>query len=409
MADMDTTVSTDQGYSASQVVAPADPVEHGRTNHLPEPAAEAPKADAAKEEAQKAPAPEKLSSRDAVAKAIDDTRAKAEGAAKDAASKVDAKEHEEATTQKAAQRAPDGKFAKPETPEATQEQVQAKQPAPEKSKYAEPPSRFLPEARTKWANVPNEIKAEMHRVEQEREQEVAQYKQSHDRYETIRQFDELARTNGRDLRQSLEKVVQVERALAANPIAGLEMIMREMGPRKPDGSPLSLYEIAQHIVQSGPQAYQQTLSRAMQQMQPQQMRQQPQQQNSEVAALRQEIMSMKVEQSVTPVVTRFASQHPDFEQLAPAIKIILDSGTIDAMYGQGLSLEQKLAEAYRMAGGSPSIQQAPAVQQQSADPTPRLVDPDGRKSVAGAPGVTQAQTRRTFKSNREALEALMPR
>ena len=411
MSDVMDSANTNDGFAQSQVISPNE-AENGLSSHLPDAEPEAVKSDLRAEEPAK---PEKLSTRDAVAKAMEEVQSKGKAAAEDANAKVNAKEAQEATEAKQPpQRAQDGKFARPEQTDAVkaeqqqQRQLDPKQQA-ERAKYAEPPARFLPEARTKWANVPNEIKAEMHRVEQEREAETQQYRQSHEKYERIRQFDEIAASNGRDLRQSLEKVVQVERALAANPVAGLEMILRELGPRRPDGSAMSLYEVAQHIVQGGPQAYQQNMARAMQAMQAQQAPRQAQP-NAEVEALRQEIMTMKAEHTVVPVVERFASEHPDFAQLAPQIKTILDNRVVDAMYGQGLTLEQKLSEAYRMAGGgSSSFNPAQVAQAPSTAPETRPVDPDGRKSVAGAPAANQSATRRVFKSNRDALDALMPR
>lgn len=334
---------------------------------------------------------------------------KASKASEDAKTKVSEKERAEKDAEAKAKedraRANDGKFAKAEKsegddgekveqdgeqPEKMDEQEQEKSRRPrtqeeiqrenEKRRYAVVAERFTPEARAKWDNVPHPVKAELFRLSQERDTEIQRYRQSHERYEQFRQFDEIARTNGRDLRQSLEKVVAVERALAANPISGLDMILREVGPRKPDGQPLSLYEVAQHIVSRGPQAYQQMAAQTM--VQPQQRQPDP-----EIAALRQELAAMKTEQTVVPVVNSFAQSHPDFEQLAPQIKAILESKVIDGIYGSGLSYEQKLSEAYRMAGGRASMQQMPEdTDETHSEVAARPVNPDaGKKSVRGAP------------------------
>lgn len=339
-------------------------------------------------------------------KAVKDKAAKA---SEDAKAKVSEKEQAEKDAEAKAKadraRANDGKFAKAEKaegddgeeaeqdgeqPEKTDEQEQEKSRRPrtqeeiqrenEKRRYSVVAERFTPEARAKWDNVPHPVKAELFRLSQERDTEIQRYRQSHERYEQFRQFDEIARTNGRDLRQSLEKVVAVERALAANPISGLDMILREVGPRKPDGQPLSLYEVAQHIVSRGPQAYQQMTAQTM--VQPQQRQPDP-----EIAALRQELAAMKTEQTVVPVVNSFAQTHPDFEQLAPQIKAILESKVIDGIYGSGLSYEQKLSEAYRMAGGRASMQQMPEdTDEAHSEVAARPVNPDaGKKSVRGAP------------------------
>lgn len=251
--------------------------------------------------------------------------------------------------------------------------------AEERNRYSVVAQRFTPEARAKWDAVPHPVKAELYRNEQLRESEVEKYRSSHERYEQIRQFDEIAKTNGRDLKDTLATISQFENMMRSNPIAALEMALRESGPRKQDGSPVSLYEVAQHIVNQGPQAFQQQ-SRAVN---PQQQ-QQPQR-NPEIDQLRSEIHSMKVEQTVVPLVQQFAAAHPDFEQLSPQIKGILDSGVVDKLYGDGLTHEQKLSEAYRMAGGSPSIQ-SPTVDAAPSEPEARFAKSDaGTKSVRGAP------------------------
>lgn len=357
-----------------------------------------------------------ISTREAIAKAFDENQKAVEEKAKvatdDAKAKVvEAEAKEPAKVDKA--RAEDGKFAKAQpqadvkadkgAPEpATAERVAPEAKESEAGRYREPPARFLPESRQKWANVPNEVKAEFHRVSQEMETETAKYKQSHERYETVRQFDETARSNGRELKDSLAKAVEIEQALARNPITGLEAVLREVGPRKADGSHLTLLEVAQHIVQN-PQAYHQATQSAM----PQVREQQPQS-NPEIEAMRNEIQSMKA-QALMPVIDNFIGAHPDYHALEPQIASILKSGVIEEIYGSGLSAEQKLSESYRMAGGrapsqslSPEDQPAP-VQNQSQT---RPVDPDGQKSIKGAPTNGQSsEPQKRFKSNREALEA----
>lgn len=330
------------------------------------------------------------------AKGEADAKAKAESATKEAKEKADEtakaeKKDDPKGAKTDRQRSENGKFAKTgdedtaskadrSAPEqaATERSAQDDNRQSEGRKYAEPPARFLPEARGKWANVPNEVKAEFHRVAQEYEQENAGYRQSHERYQQIRQFDDMARANGRDLRDTLEKVMNVEHAIAQNPIAGVDMLLREIGPRKQDGTPLTLMEVARHIVQN-PQAYQQASAPVMQV-------QQAAAPSREIVELRAEIQSLKAEQTIVPLIERFTQSHPDFHQLEPQISAILESGVIENLYGNGLSAEQRLAEAYRMAGGhGPSSRSEP----ESAPPHSRAGDVPskdaGTKSVRGAP------------------------
>jgi hypothetical protein len=373
-------------------------------------------------EQEQAKEPAKLSTRDAIAKAFDEAEAKSKAevdekgkaAAEDAKVKVsEAEKAEKVEAKPDKARDETGKFAKAQN--ADDQAAQADKSAAEKpatgqegqerrqseGQHREPPARFLPEARTKWANVPNEVKAEFHRVSQEYEAEITKGKQASERYEPIRQFDEIAKSNGRELKDSLAKVIEVERALAQNPIAGLDAVLREIGPRKADGSHLSLMDVLQYVAQN-PQAYQ----RAAMQPGPQQVQQQD---NPQVSALAKELHELKAQmatQSVTPTIERFAAAHPDYHTLEPQIAAVLNSGVIDQIYGTGLSPEQKLTEAYRMAGGNPPSRSEPEPVQQHSEAAPaRPVDPDGQKSIKGAP--TSGQTGQPAwkpKSNREALE-----
>ena len=319
---------------------------------------------------------------------------KAEKAAIDAKAKVEEADKTAKPVDDKAAKARDegGKFAKAAQPEAQQgepEKAAAEREAPverasEGRKHADPPARFVHEAREKWQSTPFPVKAEIHRVSQEYEAEITKYKQSSERYEHIRQYDDIARSNGRELKDSLAKVAEVEDAMARNPIAGLDAVLREIGPRKADGSPLTLLEVAQHIVQN-PQAYHSATSQVSQAVHSQP---QAQQRNPEIDALRSEIHEMRT-QAITPVIERFADSHPDFYSLEPQIAEVLKSGVIESIKGTGLSPEQKLAEAYRMVGGrsAPSHSDPGGLPENSQpEPAARQINPAaGNKSVRGAP------------------------
>src|SRR5690606_33203402 len=87
------------------------------------------------------------------------------------------------------------------------------------------------------------------------------------------------------------------------------------------------------------------------------------------------------------------------------IKGILDSGVINQLYGNGLTLEQKLAEAYRMAGGQPSSINGHAAEAAHSEHEARPVNPDaGKKSVRGAPAGNEDAT--TFDKETDVRETL---
>ncbi|MDR7032428.1 hypothetical protein [Mesorhizobium sp. BE184] len=264
---------------------------------------------------------------------------------------------------------------------ATGQEGEDKPRQSEGSKRNEPPARFLPKAKEHWINVPHSVRDEVHRMADEHEAEVTKYKASSERYEPIRQFDEIAKSNGRELKDSLTKVVQVEQALARNPIMGLDMILREIGPRKPDGTPLSLYEVAQHIAQQSPQQFHQAMQGAHGQHEQAQERQKTQ---TEVQQLREELNNMRVEATAQSIIAPFAASHPRYHELQDDIAFFLQSGKIPA----SLSPAERLSAAYDMAErinpvGSRSM---PALKDTTepvaAKPAP---DDSGAKSIRGAP------------------------
>lgn len=324
-----------------------------------------------------------------------DAKAEADGKDKPEAKAKDDKAEAPKVEKTEKPRAEDGKFAKAEPVEET-DAAKAEKGAAAKGatgqegserrtsegRHPEPPARFLPEARAKWANVPNEVKAEFHRVSQEYEAETQQFKASHERYAQLKQFDDLARSNGRDLRESLTKVNEIENAMQRNPIAGLDAVLREVGPRKSDGSPLTIMDVAQYLTQN-PQSYQPGAPAPQASHQPAQP-----QPNPEIARLTEQVNALVANQTILPVVEKFSEGKPDFEALSDTIEKILSEGIVDRLYGTGLSLEQKLSEAYRIAGGQgPSSRSDTETALAHSDAArPRPVNPDaGKKSVRGAP------------------------
>ena len=135
------------------------------------------------EEQQEESKPEKLTPRDAVAKAFDQAaKGKGDKAEADGDEDADKDEPLEGKDQEAK---PDKE--KPVKAEKADKEIAAEKPdkseqvAKEKvearsegRKIIEAPARFLPRARELWQNVPHPVREEWMRVEQEREQEVAQ-------------------------------------------------------------------------------------------------------------------------------------------------------------------------------------------------------------------------------------------
>lgn len=376
-----------------------------------------------------APKPEEkaekpLSNRDALEKALDEVEGKQEVEDKAKAAAADAKAKVEDAERKQ-DRGEDGKFAKAEKPEdapvdAKAEKGAADKPATERAapeeprqsegrKYAEPPARFLPEARTKWANVPNEVKAEFHRVSEEFERELSEHKQFRD---DLREYEDLAKQHNVTIKDTMARYVAADRALNQNFGAGVAQLAQMYGhnPAQAIAAVIQAHGItpqqyADHVMKN-PAAH----------AAPQSVHQPPQnaQPSPEIAGVKQEIESLKHELAMeraqaqlTPLIQRFATEHPDYAELQDAIATILKDGVIDRIYGTGLSPEQKLAEAYRMAGGSSPSRSAPEPVQQHSEPKNEPSEDAGLKSIRGAPTGGADPAKKRFKSNRDAATAAL--
>ena len=244
------------------------------------------------------------------------------------------------------------------------------------------PDRLLPDAKEKWLNVPRSVQRDVDNIVRDYEQQIETHKQQAERYESIRPFDELARSNGRDLRESLVKLNHIENQFTTNPIAALNSILQEIGPRKADGTPISLLEVARHVVNQGEQGYQQTIAQGRQQ-------QQMTQRDSETERLRQENEALKSQQVVSEVEARiiapFRAQNPRYDELQGDIAFFLKSGRIP----EGLSHLDKLEAAYAMAERLNPSPGSSRDQSNGLDHSDRVEsDSSGRKSIRSSPGAS---------------------
>lgn len=294
-------------------------------------------------------------------------------------------------------RAPDGKFSAKTDGGDGEKAEPGDQPTQVKQGTSHAPARFLPDAKEKWANTPRPVQRDVENLIREREADVERYRETSERYERLRDFDELARSNGRELRESLEQVHQFENMMRQNPIAALNMALMEVGPRKGDGQPYSLFEVAQAVVQNGPEGYQRMMAQASQ---PQQ-----QQEDPRVVQLQQQLRDVKMQSLTEQVIEPFRASHPRYDELADDIALFLQSGKIPAT----LSLHDRLAAAYDMAErvNPSSHAESQASNDPGPDPDTRRADPNfsGSKSIKSAPGsVTPDEEPERGGSIREQLE-----
>lgn len=316
----------------------------------------------------------------------EDTKAKPDDKAKEAEAKEKGAKAEDKSDKGPAKRTPEGKFTKSDDAEGPGEHAAQPQQAQPKGRHAEPPSRFLPEATAKWANVPNEIKSEVYRVIDETERELADHRRFR---EDIREYEDLAKQHNVTIKDTMARYVAADRALAQNFGSGVVQLAQGYGhpPAQVIAQVIQAYGLtpAQYAeaLTKNPNLAQAAPAQPRHQM-PAPQTQQSQQINPQQIAESVE-RNLMAKMSAQSVVQQFQADHPDFEQRSAHIKEILDTGVLERLYGRGLTLEQKLAEAYRMAGGSSPSSVPPLTPSAHSETAPPVNPEAGKKSVRGAP------------------------
>lgn len=286
------------------------------------------------------------------------------------------------------ERAPDGKFApraKVEGEADAEAKVDAQAANDDKAgdpkHYPEPPKNFLADSRETWRNVPRPVRRDIEVMTREHEAFREQATKDTERYESIRPFDDLARSNGRDLKDSLAKITNVENALQRDVVYGLDQVLKEIGPRKQDGSPVSIYELASHIVQQGPQEFQNRMQNVQ--------RSQPAPPDPQTEQMRQQLQSAQEQLVAVQVIEPFKAEHPRYDELKDYIAGFLKSDMIPA----SLSAPERLEAAYVMAERIAPPSSRPTEDDPAPAPTPpsRAADSlNGSKSIKSAPGAVSS-------------------
>jgi len=280
---------------------------------------------------------------------------------------------------KEAQRAPDGKFAAKDQPEPKVEapKVEAK-PAPPTapdSPHREAPSRFSPDAKTAWEAAPEPVKAEVHRAIRELEQGYQKNKADAEAYSELREYADLAKQHNTTIKNALQNYVGIERRLQQDPIGGLEQIVSNLGLKAPDGRPLTLQDIAAHVLNQSPDEQSARQSATIQNL------------NAKIAQLEQMVggvtqtIQQQQEQATQAEVAAFAKDHPRLNELSEDIAFFLHSGKVPAH----LAPRERLSEAYQLAERLNPAPAASAPAPVAAITPPAPLNPAGQKSISGAP------------------------
>lgn len=236
-----------------------------------------------------------------------------------------------------------------------------------------PPARFLPRAKEQWANVPDDVKGEVHRALENAEKGMAEYRESHEFRKELRDFEQMAKASGTTVKQAIENYVAIDQQLRQNPVAALERILQSVG--------ITPQQYAQHVLGQAQQQQQNPNYAPMQQMQ-RQIEQMTQTIQQLTQGSQQDRESARLAEVQRTIIEPFKASHPRYEELQSDIYFFLNSDKIPST----LSEHQRLETAYDMAE---RINPAPlSAAQGRVTPalTPeRPINPAGEKSIKGTP------------------------
>lgn len=275
-------------------------------------------------------------------------------------------------------------------------------PAPKPTAYREAPSGFDDAAKGEWEAVPESVRGAVHRRHQELERGIQKYRQDAEQFEPVRQYAEMAKKGGTDLPTALHKYVGMETELRRDPISGLQQVVANLGLKKPDGSAVTLRDVAASIMgQPADQAASrqeatishltQTIGQLQQQIGGFSQHVERQQQEAKVATAENEWST-------------FQRANPRAAELEPQIADALQRQNAQA-YG---SLTERLNEAYAVASAqNPSVAHTDVPPLAQTQPTPKQANPAGQKSISGAPGGNDAKSQTRKLSRKESIEKAM--
>jgi len=249
----------------------------------------------------------------------------------------------------------------------TQAAPQPYTPPPGAPAHHHPIPRMSPRAAALWDKVPDEVRADAHRMYREIDQAFRKYKADYDFANTIRPYIEMARQQGTTIARVLENHDGIEQKLRSDPIGGLEIIVHNLNLQTPDGQKLTFRDLAWHHLNQTPEQHQliqQRNSAEAMRLQIEEMRRQQE-------ALANEHRRMQYAQHFSMTrgaVDRYADTHPRFNELGPLIH-------------QEIQLGFDLETAYRRAE---LLWPATAAQTRTGTTAAQTRNPD--RSISGAPG-----------------------
>jgi len=246
---------------------------------------------------------------------------------------------------------------------------------PPHAPYAAPPARMAEHGKREWANTPEAVRGEVHRVQAEFAKAYTFFKDSHEAFKPIKKFHQMAQEHGTTLEKALTAYTGMEQRLRSDPVAGMETIVNNLDLKDPQtGQKIGLRDFCYYVLNQSPE-----------QLKMVQQGNQQQAAAHQIGALHQEVKGLKdtvkqwqdaqqYEKQLTytrSAVDQFADTHPRIDEKSAFGEVVKNE----------ISLGFDLETAYRRAELL-----LPATHAAQTRTPPAQTRPSDR-SISGAPGV----------------------
>ena len=127
-------------------------------------------------------------------------------------------------------------------------------PLPDHAPFREPPPRFSEPGKAEWAAAPESVRADVYRMHREFDGAYQQYRGAAEAFMPVARYHAMAQQHGTTLEKALESYTGIEQKLRADPVAGLDNIVYNLGLTDPEtGRRLNLRDIAYHVLSQSPE------------------------------------------------------------------------------------------------------------------------------------------------------------
>lgn len=256
-------------------------------------------------------------------------------------------------------------------------------PLPDHAPFREPPPRMAEHAKAEWHAAPESVRGEVYRMHRDFEGAYQQYRAAAEAFMPVARYHAMAQQHGTTLEKALESYTSIEAKLRADPVAGLDNIVYNLGLTDPEtGRPLDLRDISYHVLSQTPEQLKQ-LKQGNQQSAAQ----------LQIGALHREVTGLKEHlkqmQNVQQFyytrsqVEQFADRHPRFDELGTVIEQELKLGfDIDTAYKRAELLHPATHAAQTR---TPSAQTRPTSVDRSISGAPEAGPSNGQSRPKGPP------------------------